>query len=302
MTPGSGVGTPATSGTLVPPLLKKASTPSSTGTPGAAAPPTKPTIIKLKPRGPVDVDRQCGVINDKGLPCSRSLTCKTHSMSAKRAVPGRSLPYDVMLADWQRANRDRDAAKGVAGSSKKDAAHAGPTDGAPVEGGSGESHKKKKLSKKKGAAVQHGSEEDLASNAADDLASAIAAGLTRGPHIVGEWPDSDDSDDEGLALMLDSDEEADEVMRGLSRAPRGRPLAPSSAVSPGAGSSAGLAGTSLFLYRNYKAMRLRPVVDSVFGVNAVLGATALSASASAPAIVRPVSAAIQGGGPAQHPK
>lgn len=56
-----------------------------------------------KARGPVNLDRQCGVINDKGLPCSRSLTCKSHSMGAKRNVPGRSQPYDVLLFEWQKA-------------------------------------------------------------------------------------------------------------------------------------------------------------------------------------------------------
>ncbi|KAJ7583409.1 SCA7, zinc-binding domain-containing protein [Mycena floridula] len=55
-------------------------------------------------KGPVDFDRHCGVINDKGLECSRSLTCKSHSMGAKRAVLGRSRPYDDLLLDWQRAN------------------------------------------------------------------------------------------------------------------------------------------------------------------------------------------------------
>jgi len=55
-------------------------------------------------KGPVDYDKQCGVINDKGLPCSRSLTCKSHSMGAKRSVQGRSRNYDDLLLDWQRAN------------------------------------------------------------------------------------------------------------------------------------------------------------------------------------------------------
>ncbi|KAI8996583.1 SCA7, zinc-binding domain-containing protein [Trametes punicea] len=55
-------------------------------------------------KGPVDYDKQCGVINDKGLPCSRSLTCKSHSMGAKRAVQGRSKPYDELLLEWNRAN------------------------------------------------------------------------------------------------------------------------------------------------------------------------------------------------------
>lgn len=55
-------------------------------------------------KGPVDLDKQCGVINDKGLPCSRSLTCKSHSMGAKRSVLGRSKPYDELLLEWNRAN------------------------------------------------------------------------------------------------------------------------------------------------------------------------------------------------------
>lgn len=53
---------------------------------------------------PLDYDRQCGVINDKNLPCSRSLTCKTHTVGAKRAVQGRTRPYDELFIEWQRAH------------------------------------------------------------------------------------------------------------------------------------------------------------------------------------------------------
>ncbi|OAA54095.1 saga complex component [Niveomyces insectorum RCEF 264] len=58
-----------------------------------------------KPKGPVDVERQCGVLLPNGQPCARSLTCKSHSMGAKRAVPGRSLPYDMLLAAYQKKNQ-----------------------------------------------------------------------------------------------------------------------------------------------------------------------------------------------------
>jgi len=61
-------------------------------------------VTKGRGKGPVDLERQCGVINDKGMPCSRSLTCKTHSMGAKRSVQGRSRGYDELLLDWQRAH------------------------------------------------------------------------------------------------------------------------------------------------------------------------------------------------------
>jgi len=64
----------------------------------------KTKVTKGRTKGPVDYDKQCGVINDKGLPCSRSLTCKAHSMGAKRAVQGRSKPYDELLLEWNRAN------------------------------------------------------------------------------------------------------------------------------------------------------------------------------------------------------
>ncbi|WBW75252.1 SAGA complex deubiquitinating submodule subunit Sgf73 [Schizosaccharomyces osmophilus] len=58
-----------------------------------------------KQKGPVDVDKQCGVLLPNNLMCARSLTCKTHSMSSKRAVPGRSQPYDVLLASCQKKNQ-----------------------------------------------------------------------------------------------------------------------------------------------------------------------------------------------------
>jgi SAGA-associated factor 73 len=59
---------------------------------------------KARVKGPIDLDKHCGVINDKGLPCSRSLTCKSHSMGAKRAVQGRSRDYNDLLRDWNRLN------------------------------------------------------------------------------------------------------------------------------------------------------------------------------------------------------
>ncbi|RKP38689.1 SCA7 domain-containing protein, partial [Dimargaris cristalligena] len=48
-------------------------------------------------KGPIDLDKQCGVMGPNGQPCARSLTCKTHSMGAKRAVLGRSQLYDLLL-------------------------------------------------------------------------------------------------------------------------------------------------------------------------------------------------------------
>lgn len=58
-----------------------------------------------KTKAPVDVEKQCGVELPQGGQCARSLTCKSHSMGAKRAVPGRSAPYDKLLMEYQRKNQ-----------------------------------------------------------------------------------------------------------------------------------------------------------------------------------------------------
>lgn len=60
---------------------------------------------------PVDVEKQCGVPLANGQLCARSLTCKSHSMGAKRAVMGRSASYDVLLAQYQRRNQVKMASK-----------------------------------------------------------------------------------------------------------------------------------------------------------------------------------------------
>lgn len=67
----------------------------------------EPKPKQAKAKGPVDVERQCGVQLPNGAQCARSLTCKSHSMGAKRAVPGRSLPYDMLLANYQKKNQAR---------------------------------------------------------------------------------------------------------------------------------------------------------------------------------------------------
>jgi SCA7, zinc-binding domain len=67
----------------------------------------EPKPKQAKAKGPVDVEKQCGVLLANAQQCARSLTCKSHSMGAKRAVPGRSLPYDMLLAQYQKKNQAR---------------------------------------------------------------------------------------------------------------------------------------------------------------------------------------------------
>ncbi|OMJ07040.1 SAGA-associated factor 73 [Smittium culicis] len=45
-----------------------------------------------------DLDKQCGVVvHPSNKQCTRSLTCKAHSMAMKRSVRGRSQPFDSLL-------------------------------------------------------------------------------------------------------------------------------------------------------------------------------------------------------------
>ncbi|XP_046731074.1 ataxin-7 isoform X2 [Silurus meridionalis] len=54
-------------------------------------------------------DVHCGVM-DIGArkPCTRSLTCKTHSLSQRRAVPGRRKRFDVLLAEHKNRTREKE--------------------------------------------------------------------------------------------------------------------------------------------------------------------------------------------------
>lgn len=52
-----------------------------------------------------DPNKHCGVLIDETKRCVRSLTCKTHLISLRRAVEGRSKEFDKLLAD-HRASKE----------------------------------------------------------------------------------------------------------------------------------------------------------------------------------------------------
>ncbi|KAI8909737.1 SCA7, zinc-binding domain-containing protein [Gorgonomyces haynaldii] len=58
--------------------------------------------LKMKPpeKKRLNLDEMCGVKQD-GQVCHRSITCKIHSVSSKRAVVGRSQPYDKLFQQHQ---------------------------------------------------------------------------------------------------------------------------------------------------------------------------------------------------------
>ncbi|KAG5275240.1 hypothetical protein AALO_G00145160 [Alosa alosa] len=54
-------------------------------------------------------DIHCGVVDlPARKPCTRSLTCKTHSLSQRRAVPGRGKRFDTLLAEHKSKAREKE--------------------------------------------------------------------------------------------------------------------------------------------------------------------------------------------------
>jgi len=112
--------------------LTKTTSKDSSATNTAIATSSKDKSSVAKPKAPVDVERQCGVPLANGQLCARSLTCKSHAMGAKRSVPGRSLPYDILLSQYQKKNQ----AKLQKAAMERNAAEEREREG--LEGGDGE--------------------------------------------------------------------------------------------------------------------------------------------------------------------
>ncbi|XP_075039463.1 ataxin-7 isoform X1 [Mixophyes fleayi] len=56
-----------------------------------------------------DPDIHCGVLDvETKKPCTRSLTCKTHSLGYRRAVQGRKKGFDVLLAEHKNKTREKE--------------------------------------------------------------------------------------------------------------------------------------------------------------------------------------------------
>nr|PNR33317.1 hypothetical protein PHYPA_025260 [Physcomitrium patens] len=59
--------------------------------------PKRPKLLTTE-----ELDTLCGVlIPQTGIMCRRSITCKLHSETSKRAVSGRRRPYDVLLREFK---------------------------------------------------------------------------------------------------------------------------------------------------------------------------------------------------------
>ncbi|RXM32222.1 Ataxin-7-like protein 1 [Acipenser ruthenus] len=61
-----------------------------------------------------DPNKYCGVLNpETKKPCTRSLTCKTHSLNHRRAVQGRKKRFDLLLAEHKARTREKEAVKDI---------------------------------------------------------------------------------------------------------------------------------------------------------------------------------------------
>ncbi|XP_069376101.1 ataxin-7-like protein 1 isoform X2 [Paralichthys olivaceus] len=59
-----------------------------------------------------DPNKHCGVQDpETKRPCTRSLTCKTHSLTHRRAVPGRRKDFDFLLAEHKGRAKEKEGAK-----------------------------------------------------------------------------------------------------------------------------------------------------------------------------------------------
>ncbi|XP_036433672.1 ataxin-7-like protein 1 [Colossoma macropomum] len=57
-----------------------------------------------------DPNKHCGVLDPESKrPCTRSLTCKTHSLTHRRAVPGRKKDFDILLAEHKGRAKEKEA-------------------------------------------------------------------------------------------------------------------------------------------------------------------------------------------------
>ncbi|XP_068442892.1 ataxin-7-like protein 1 isoform X1 [Clinocottus analis] len=94
---------------------KPSPSPSPSHRPGALLPPPSPSLLEKKHQNGTktpsrsqkrlsgrvyDPNKHCGVQDpETKRPCTRSLTCKSHSLTHRRAVSGRGKHFDILLAE-----------------------------------------------------------------------------------------------------------------------------------------------------------------------------------------------------------
>ncbi|KAI9491259.1 SCA7, zinc-binding domain-containing protein [Zychaea mexicana] len=160
-----------------------------------------------KQKAPLDLDKQCGVIQGpNNTPCTRSLTCKSHSMGAKRAVAGRSQPYDVLLSAYQKKAIGRPQSTGGSTGANK---------GATVVAKATTKLNAKKLQNRTASPAPAGGAGGAGgvggSTAGGGGSSAAAAAATGGAGGVNAQDSTQTNDEQ----FVNSDEEVENVMHAI---------------------------------------------------------------------------------------
>ena len=82
----------------------------------------------------LDLSKHCGVIiGPSGVPCMRSLTCKSHSMASKRAVKNRIKDFDVLLNEYLQSHPPKNIPKTVSAAVNLDLLASGEDDSADIK-------------------------------------------------------------------------------------------------------------------------------------------------------------------------
>lgn len=143
---------------------------SSTATSGEAAAPVPGKKLGLKERE-YDPNKHCGVILiDTGKHCTRTLTCKSHALSLRRQVSGRSADFDKLLAD-HRALRAAQLANGGKASYSATGPLQTPAVHLPPPSPTNDSHTQKRTNA------------ELASNEVDGERFGVEAPPNKRPHL-----------------------------------------------------------------------------------------------------------------------
>lgn len=80
------------------------------------------------------MSKHCGVIiGPSGVPCMRSLTCKSHSMASKRAVKNRIKDFDVLLNEYLQSHPPKNIPKTVSAAVNLDLLASGEDDSADIK-------------------------------------------------------------------------------------------------------------------------------------------------------------------------
>lgn len=180
-------------------------------------------------------------------------------MGSKRAVPHRSLPYDTLLINWQKANKS-DELNGSGSMNGNNGNGIGGSSG-------GGSARKQGGGRKDGSTAGSSGRKRRKSGDTASGAGGLGGLGKEGRHgerrtvrekgksllVVGEWEEEEGEDES--AMMIDSDEEVEKVMEALQKGPIGRPL----------GLGSGIGSMSAFAGRNLKLARLRSVLGGLFG-------------------------------------